>query len=174
MISMSPDLPSLTLVIHNVRSAHKVGSLLRTADAFGLRQVVCTGYTPYPRLASDTRLPYVVDKLMGQITKTALGAEQTVPCSHYSTLEEAIRELRSRSHHIYALEQSPAAVSLVRSTYTFPLALIVGNEVDGLASDELAFAETVLEIPMLGTKESLNVSVAAGIALHEIRRPTLI
>jgi 23S rRNA (guanosine2251-2'-O)-methyltransferase len=169
---MSKNAPLLFLVAHNVRSAHNVGSLLRTADACGINQVLTTGYTPYPRIPNDTRLPFVVDKLTRQIAKTALGAERTITCTHHDTLQEAVIQLRSISQliHIYALEQSSQAVSLPKVTATFPCGLIVGNEVEGLVDEELQLADTVLEIPMLGQKESLNVSVAAGIALYELRR----
>ncbi len=164
----------LFLIAHNVRSAHNVGSMLRTADAFKVSRVLCTGYTPYPRLENDTRLGYEIEKLTGHITKTALGAEKTVPCAHYDSLDKAIKHLRGNYKlHIYALEQSAKSTRLSQARFHFPAVLIVGNEVDGLSAGELTLADSILEIPMLGSKESLNVSVAAGIALHEMRRHIL-
>lgn len=160
----------LLLIAHNVRSAHNVGSLLRTADVFAVSQVIFTGYTPYPRLAHDTRLDYLVEKLTKQIAKVALGAEKIIPCMYYPTLSLAIDHLRREEINVYALEQSKSSVALPHAEIAFPAALLVGNEIDGLNSEDLGLAEHILEIPMLGSKESLNVSVAAGIALYELRR----
>jgi 23S rRNA (guanosine2251-2'-O)-methyltransferase len=165
---MAYDHP-LVLIAHNVRSAHNVGSLFRTADAFGLRQVILSGYTPYPRTPDDSRLPHIVEKLTRQIAKTALGAEQTLSCLHFETLPEAVTALRGSGFHIYALEQSLSATPIQDIGFQYPSAILVGNEVAGLNDDELALADDVIEIRMHGQKESLNVSVAAGIALYLAR-----
>ena len=159
----------LALIVHNLRSTHNVGSLLRTADGLGLSSVYFTGYTPYPALADDTRLPHIAQKLTKQIHKTALGAEDTVTWKHYDDIDQAFAELRQAGYAIAALEQAPNAIQLPAFEPPQKLALVVGREVEGIEPEVLALVDTIVEIPMVGKKESFNVAIAAAIALAHCR-----
>jgi 23S rRNA (guanosine2251-2'-O)-methyltransferase len=158
----------LILILDNLRSAHNVGAILRTADATGVDAVYCCGTTPYPRLAGDTRDPVVVKANMREISKTALGAETTVQVEHYDDTTAAIAAARAKGCSIYGLEQAPKSLNIMNFQPQLPAALIVGNEPHGITPDVLTVCDEVLEIPQRGTKESLNVSVATGIALYQL------
>jgi 23S rRNA (guanosine2251-2'-O)-methyltransferase len=159
----------LVLIAHNLRSAHNVGSLLRTAEGLGVEQVYLTGYTPYPLAPNDSRLPHLARKIDRQVAKTALGAEQSVSWSHEPAIQKLIAGLKARGYSIAALEQAPGSVKLTSSKAPGKIALIVGREVEGIEPDLLADADYILEIPMLGRKESFNVVQAAAMALYELR-----
>lgn len=162
--------PRIYLIVHNVRSCYNVGSLLRTADAMAVDKIYLTGYTPYPKLPNDKRLPHIADKLSSQISKTALGAEHNVNWDHSENVLQLMKKLRSQSFIIAALEQSTEALKLPEYEATDKnIALIVGREVEGIEPEVLKLAELHLEIPMLGKKESLNVASAAAIALYHLR-----
>lgn len=158
----------IILVAHNIRSAHNVGSLLRTADGLGVERVYFTGYTPYPALADDSRLPHIAGKLDRQISKTALSAEKSVSWDHSAQIEPVLDKLKSSGYEVVALEQAPNSVALADYNPGEKVALVVGNEVDGLDSEVLDLCSCVVEIPMSGQKESLNVAVAAAIALYQL------
>jgi len=160
----------LAIVLPDIRSAANVGAILRTADAFGVRLVITCGYTPHPRVADDPRPPHVIAANTAAITKAALGAQLTVPCLHFLTFQEAALYLQHNHYHLVALEQTEYSKPLATFRPADPTALVVGNEVTGLSPDQLAACSAALEIPMLGQKESLNVSVAAGIALYQLRQ----
>ncbi len=159
----------LVLVVHNVRSAHNVGSLLRTADGLGVAKVYLTGYTPYPLAPDDERLPHLARKVAAQIDKTALGAGQSVAWEHQADIAAALAALRSEDYKLAALEQAPGSTALPDYTPADKLAIVVGREVEGLEPEVLAGCDLVLEIPMFGSKESFNVAVAAAIALYHCR-----
>lgn len=167
----SRNAADIVLVLHDIRSAHNVGALLRTADAMAVEHVFFTGYTPYPEQPQDTRLPHVSQKTHAQIAKTALGAEQNVPSSKHESIHTLIKELQAANAIVAAVEQHPSAVQL--EDYTIPkgkkIALILGNEVEGVDNDILSVIDTVIEVPMLGKKESLNVSAAGAIVMHWLR-----
>jgi 23S rRNA (guanosine2251-2'-O)-methyltransferase len=168
---------NITLVAHDIRSTHNVGAFFRTCDGLGVQKIIFSGYTPYPSLEDDTRLPHFADKLTRQIHKTALGAECTVDFERFNNLEEVIEKAKQENAVLIALEQYPgslspeACVQKIKSQYEGrPIYLIIGNEVHGVADDLLAKVDIVMEIPMKGTKESLNVSVATAIALYELSK----
>ncbi len=143
------------LVLINVRSALNVGSMLRTADAFNIKKVWLTGYTPTPEHPT--------------VKKTALGAELTVPWEHVVDPIACLDRLKKDGVHLYALECGvTGAIAINEAEIVHPSAIIVGNEVEGLSKMQLSRCDGILEIPMLGAKESLNVAVAAGIALWEV------
>lgn len=156
----------IVLIAHNIRSAHNVGSLLRTADGLGIERVYLTGYTPYPAMPDDTRLPHLALKINKQIAKTALGAEQTVAWRHSVDIQPIIANLRQSGFEIVALEQAPSSIDLADFKPPARVALVVGNELDGIDSETLNMCSVVVQIPMQGKKESFNVAVAAGIALY--------
>jgi 23S rRNA (guanosine2251-2'-O)-methyltransferase len=159
----------LVLVIHNIRSCHNVGSLLRSADGLGVNKVYLTGYTPYPAMKNDTRLPHLRVKIAGQIHKTALGAEDYIDWDYREDVFEVIKKLKAAGFQILALEQAEGSVELNKYKPTGKIALIIGNEVSGVAPDILSLSDVRIEIPMLGKKESFNVTIAAGIALYSLK-----
>lgn len=161
-------MPSIVLVLHNIRSSHNVGSLLRSADGFGVATVYCSGFTPYPEIQNDPRLPHLREKMTKQISKTALGAEKTLSIATIPNLGEVCDKLKDDGFTIAAVEQTSNATPLPDYKPPKKLALVLGNEVDGLSKEELAFCDVCLEIPMHGQKESFNVSVAGAIALYQI------
>lgn len=154
----------IIVIAHNIRSTHNVGSIFRTAEGFGVSKIILSGYTPYPKLPVDNRLPHIADKLTAQIHKTALGAEVMIPFEYQSNPD--IVGLRNKNFDIVGLEQD--ADSTLLDAYKVPkkLALILGEEVHGIPPELIAQCDTLIEIPMKGKKESFNVSVAAGIALY--------
>ncbi|HSH18153.1 MAG TPA: TrmH family RNA methyltransferase [Candidatus Saccharimonadales bacterium] len=160
---------SIVLVAHNLRSCHNVGSLLRTADGLGINQVILSGYTPYPLIDGDTRLPHLAAKINRQIRKTALGAEQTMSWTHTAVIEDVLQRLRADGFTIAAIEQSPSSTPLPDYLPPHKLALLCGREVEGVEPEVLAQCDTVLEIPMFGSKESFNVVQAAAMALYHCR-----
>jgi len=145
------------LILHNIRSVFNVGSIFRTADAFGVKKIYLAGYTPDPA------------------QKTALGAEKYVEWEKVKNIQKLIRKLKKEKFFIASLEQSPNSISLNRFASLaskkkhkkyHSIALILGNEVKGLPKSVRESSHAVIEIPMRGKKESLNVSVATGIALY--------
>jgi 23S rRNA (guanosine2251-2'-O)-methyltransferase len=161
---------SIVVIAHNIRSTHNVGSILRTADGFGVAKVYLTGYTPYPTQANDTRLPHLRDKLTQQIHKTALGAETLMHTEHRETVDGLLQELKDDGYELVALEQSPRAVYLSEFKHGYKVALLLGEEVHGIEPHLLDMCDHIVEIPMRGKKESFNVSVAAGISLYELSK----
>jgi tRNA G18 (ribose-2'-O)-methylase SpoU len=159
----------IVLIVHDVRSCHNVGSLLRTAEGIGVEHVYLTGYTPYPATPQDSRLPHLRDKLAKQIHKTALGAEDSVPWSHQEQVETAIQNLKAEGYQIIALEQTPDSVLLPLFRPHTDIALLIGREVEGIDTELLALCDTVVEIPMAGRKESFNVVQATAMALYHCR-----
>jgi len=159
----------LVLLAHNVRSAHNVGSLLRTADGLGIQEVFLTGYTPYPLGADDSRLPHLAQKTDKQIAKTALGAEKTVKWQHQTEIKIVLEDLKSQGFKIAALEQATESIALPDFVPPDKLALIVGREVEGIEPEILNLCDLILEVPMFGSKESFNVVQAAAMALYHLR-----
>lgn len=159
----------IVLIAHNIRSAHNVGALFRTADGMGVARLILSGYTPHPHLGpDDPRLPHIAARLTTQIHKTALGAEATVPFVYQPTPDLA--GLRAQGYRIVGLEQDARAIALPDYRPTGPVALLLGEEVAGIAPDLRTQCDDLIEIPMYGHKESFNVSVAAGIALYGLRQ----
>jgi 23S rRNA (guanosine2251-2'-O)-methyltransferase len=161
-----PLMPEIIVIAHNIRSTHNVGSIFRTAEGFGVKKIVLSGYTPYPRIKNDPRLPHISDKLTSQIHKTALHAEEIVPFEYREVLD--LNAFKKEGYRLVALEQAENSVLL--SDYTIPekIALLIGEEVHGIEPELLAQCEDIVEIPMQGQKESFNVSVATGIALYAL------
>lgn len=145
----------MVLIAHNIRSLHNVGAFFRTSDAFGVEKIYLTGYTGCPPRK--------------EIAKTALGSEHRIPWEHREDLDELILELKSAGKKIVALEISDRAIPVDKlETSVENIALIVGSEVEGISPQLLEQCDEIIEIPMIGVKKSLNVSVATGIALFAI------
>ena len=157
----------ITLLLHNIRSTHNVGAIFRTAEGFGVQQIILSGYTPYPKTTNDPRLPHIADKLTSQIHKTALGAENMVSFTYYESLDEWLSLNNDTTRlPIVGLEQSDRSVMLPNFTPPEEFALLLGEEVHGIENQYLSSCDHLIEIPMHGQKESFNVSVATGIALY--------
>ncbi|MEO6316607.1 MAG: RNA methyltransferase [Chitinophagaceae bacterium] len=148
-------------VLENVRSAYNVGSVFRTADAFLLEAVYTTGYTAYP--------PHK------EISKTALGADESVNSKHFKDAADAIAHLKGAGYRVLAIEQAENSHQLQRFTRAAgeKLAFIFGNEVSGVEQATILLCDGCIEIPQLGMKHSLNISVAAGIVLWEMAKTRL-
>lgn len=159
---------NLILVAHNIRSTHNVGSIFRTAEGFGVTKIYLTGYTPYPALPHDTRLPHLRQKITKQISKTALGAEAMVGFDYHEEPIAILEQYKQQGFTIAALEQTPTSIMLPDYQPPQELVLVLGEEVHGIAPDLLKRCDNALEIPMQGRKESFNVSVATGIALYAL------
>lgn len=148
------------LVLHDIRSAQNVGSLFRTADAVGISKIYLSSITPSPidrfgRARSD-------------IAKTALGAELTIPWELYQDLETLLDSYKKQGYQTIAIEQSEHSIDYKTIIPKEKVLFILGNEVEGIPAELLSRVDIVAEIPMVGEKESLNVSVAGGIALFRI------
>ena len=149
----------LVVVLDNIRSAHNVGSAFRSADAFGVDKVFLCGISAAPPSP--------------EIHKTALGAEDSVPWEYCANTIDAVRWLKDEGYTVLSVEQTEHSLKLGRDFRRSPsqkLALIFGNEVDGVRQDVVDESDAALEIPQSGTKHSLNVSVAVGVVLWELVR----
>lgn len=144
------------VLLENVRSLYNVGAFFRTADGVALEKLYLAGITGYPP--------------QNMITKTALGAEETVCWERTQRPEELIAGLRAANYEIAAIETSPHAVDLFDWQPRFPVCLLFGHETDGLTPSTAALADTCIRIPMLGRKHSLNVASAGSVVLYELLR----
>lgn len=155
-------------VLHNIRSLHNVGSIFRTSDAAGIEKIYLCGITPAPLDQYGRKQEALV--------KVSLGAEDSVTWETAPSSLDVIKTLQQEGYTICALEQS--ASSLPIWSYPVPgdsfdhLAIVVGNEVDGLPNDVLCQCDAIVHIPMYGNKESLNVSVAFGICVYSFLERT--
>lgn len=144
------------VLLDNVRSMYNVGSFFRTGDAVGLEMLMLTGITACPPKKA--------------ITKTALGAEETVPWRQARDATPELQGLRESGYEIAAIETSAHAVDLFDWQPHFPVCLVFGHETDGIQPQVLALCDTFVRIPMLGRKHSLNVATAGGVLLFELLR----
>lgn len=160
------EMPEIIVIAHNIRSTHNVGSIFRTSEGFGVAKIILSGYSPYPRMVHDTRLPHIANKLTAQIHKTALYAETIVPFEHQEAPD--LQALRDQGYRIVGLEQDSQSVMLADYETPDKIVLLLGEEVEGITTDLRALCDDLIEIPMVGRKESFNVSVATGIALYSL------
>lgn len=148
--------------LHNIRSVYNVGSIFRTADAVGIDHIYLSGYTPLP-----------IDRFgrkRSDMNKIALGAEQSVSWSQFNNIPEDIITLKNNGAELVYVEQNENSIPFgnFTSTNTHEIVLAMGEETKGFTDELLHYADTILEIPMRGEKESLNVSVAFGIAAYAL------
>ena len=148
------------LLLHDIRSAHNVGAILRTADATGVSKVYFSGFTPAPIDRFGRARP--------DIAKASLGAEKTVPWESVVDPIELIQKLKKENVKIIALEQNEKSIDYTKVSKTGDILVVFGREVEGIEEGILDICDEIVEIPMKGEKESLNVSVAAGILLYKI------
>lgn len=147
-------LHNLKVLLHNVRSMHNVGAAFRSADAFGISELLLSGYTPIPPRP--------------EITKTAIGAEKHVDWQYLDELQTAVESLKDEGYLLVGLEQTTESILL--PDYNIPsnkkICLVFGNEVTGVDEELLPAIDDFVEIPQYGHKHSLNVSVTVGVALY--------
>lgn len=156
----------IIIIAHNIRSTHNIGSIFRTCEGFGVSKIVISGYSPYPKLPNDQRLPHIEAKLTAQIHKTALGAETMVPFEYQE--QPNLASLKDKGYKIVGLEQDRRSIYLQYYVVPQKIALLLGEEVNGIAKNLRDQCDDLIEIKMSGKKESFNVSVAAGIALYQL------
>jgi len=150
-----PRLP-ISILVEDVRSVHNVGSIFRSADGFGAKKIYLTGYTASPPRED--------------LSKTALGAENTVPWEHFDNSIDAAKNILNDGISLVLLEQTIKSKPIYNIKWNFPICFIVGNEVNGVSEELSKMATIHAEIPMRGVKQSLNVSVATGVAGYEFSR----
>jgi 23S rRNA (guanosine2251-2'-O)-methyltransferase len=161
MISQRPKKRrEISLALHNIRSVYNVGAIFRTADAAGVSKIYLCGYTPAP-----------IDRFgraRKDVAKAALGAEKTVVWESVEKIDDFIKKMKKEGFKIFALEQDETSVDYKKAKLSEKNLLILGEEVSGIEKEILKKCDEILEIPMKGEKESLNVSVAAGVALFAL------
>ena len=150
-----PRLP-ISILVENVRSVHNVGSIFRSADGFGSERIYLTGYTACPP--------------RDDLSKTALGSEKVVPWEHFENPVDAAKKILKQGISLVLLEQTVKSKPIYDIQWNFPVCFIVGNEVTGVSEELSDMADIHAEIPMRGIKQSLNVSVATGVAGYEFSR----
>jgi 23S rRNA (guanosine2251-2'-O)-methyltransferase len=146
------------LIINDIRSNYNVGAMFRTADGAGVEKIYLAGFTPCPK----DRFGRVV----GEIHKTALGAEESVAWEYVTSVIDLIADLKKEGYTVVSVEQDPNSIKLHDFKVPNKVAYIMGSETEGVPKDVLLDSDVILELPMLGKKESLNVSVTAGIVLY--------
>jgi len=150
----------LSLLLHNIRSTHNVGSIFRTADAVGISKIYISGYTPAP-----------IDRfgrVRKDIAKSSLGAEESVPWENIVDVISFIKESKKKGIEIIGLEQDEKSIDYKKVKKQKENLIILGEEVNGIEKGILALCDQIAEIPMNGKKESLNVSVATGVFLYSL------
>ena len=154
-IKKIPRLP-ISILVENVRSVHNVGSIFRSADGFGAERIYLSGYTASPPRED--------------LSKTALGSEKVVPWEHFENPVDAAKKILKQGISLVLLEQTVKSKPIYDIQWNFPVCFIVGNEVTGVSEELSDMADIHAEIPMRGIKQSLNVSVATGVAGYEFSR----
>lgn len=150
----------VVVILENIRSMHNVGSVFRTCDGFRIEKLLLCGFTPKP--------PH------RDIHKTALGATESVNWASYENTTDAIDELKKMGYTVYAVEQTYNSILLhdIDMAHNRKIAIIFGNEAEGVTNESIAAADACIEIPQAGSKHSFNISVAAGIVLWELFKRT--
>ena len=154
----------IVVIMHNIRSTLNVGAILRTCEGFGIQKVFASGWTPCP----ENGLPHVREKITNELNKTALGAEKIVNFQYSSDVINLLKQLKSDGFRIAGLEQDARAITLSDYQPQQKIALLLGEEVNGLVEELREICDDLIEIPMCGQKESFNVSVSAGVALYNL------
>lgn len=150
------------IILDNIRSVHNVASLFRTGDGMGVSEICISGTTPTP-----------IDRFgreRSDFKKVSLGAQHTVSWKYFETTKEAIEFCKKEGYEVVALEQDARAKKLDEFSSEKNIALVLGPEVTGMSQEILSLCDSIVEIPMFGKKESLNVSVAGGIAMYELAK----
>lgn len=155
-------LSNVSLVLHDIRSVLNVGAIFRTAEVFGVEEIILSGYTPGP-----------VDRFgrkRNDFAKAALGAEDLMSWERAEDVTEVLNKIKTENRKLVVLEQVEKSMDIRNMSVAFekntPLSLVVGNETEGVRAEFITAADLIIEIPVFGKKESLNVSSATAIALY--------
>ena len=148
-----PKIP-VSFLLENIRSVHNVGSVFRTGDGIGCEKIYLSGYTAFPPRKD--------------LTKVALGAEDAVEWEQFDNPIEAAKHIQKQNIKLLSLEQTYSSKSIYEYYWEYPVCIILGNEVNGISEELISMSDGSVEIPMMGVKQSLNVSVAAGVVGYEI------
>ncbi|MCA9353592.1 TrmH family RNA methyltransferase [Candidatus Nomurabacteria bacterium] len=148
------------LILENIRSAQNVGSIFRSSDAVGIDKIYIAGITPDP---VDRFGRYRKD-----ISKASLGAEKSIPWEHVASSSDIVKKLKEDGFKVASLEQDERSIDYKSFDAPEKIAIVLGSEVDGVSKEVLNISDVILEIPMKGEKESLNVSVAGGVLLFRL------
>ena len=154
-VKFIPRLP-ISILVENIRSVHNVGSIFRSADGFGAEKIYLSGYTAHPPRED--------------LHKTALGSEDAVPWEYFENPLDVAKVIKKQGMPLILIEQTKQSKSMYEIDWEFPLCFIVGNEVSGVSEELSNMANIHVELPMRGVKQSLNVSVAAGVVGYEFAR----
>ena len=146
--------PKIFVLLNNIRSLHNVGSIFRTADGAGVNKLFLCGQTGYPPRE--------------EITKTAIGAEEVVPWEYWIDAKECMAMLNKKSVQLVALEQTKKSIDYRKFKPKYPICLVLGHEIEGVEQGILSLCDSAIQIPMHGKKQSLNVSVAFGVAIYSL------
>ena len=160
LISLVMKKISKIVILDNIRSVFNVGSIFRTSDALGVDKIYLCGTTPSP---TDR-----FGRARKDLAKVALGAQMDVPWEYCATTKDIIKKLKKEGYQIVAVEQDKKSIDYRKAKVSKSVALVMGTEVDGIDKKTLSICDKILEIPMIGKKESLNVSVSFGIVGYEI------
>lgn len=158
------------VVCDNIRSLMNVGLIFRLCDAARIERLYLCGITGYPPTPDDDRPPWVSERAGRVIAKTAIHTVQYVPWEYRPDATEIIRELKARGTQIVVLEQTSQSIDYTCADYQFPVCLVLGHEREGVESPLLNLADLVVEIPMYGMGNSLNVAMSFGICVYELIR----
>lgn len=152
--------PEIWVLLHNIRSTHNVGSIFRTSDAIGVSRIFLTGYTPAPldRFGRPVK----------DIAKTALGAELSIPWEQHEDPKSVVENAKAKGFVVLGVEQDPYSIDYKTYHPKERVLLVMGEEVSGISEELRAVCDSIVEIPMRGQKESLNVSVAFGIVMYRL------
>jgi tRNA G18 (ribose-2'-O)-methylase SpoU len=154
-MSLSMKKNEITIILDRLRSAYNTGNIFRIAEAIGAKEIIACGYTPYP--------PHP------KLAKTAMQADEMVPCRHFDTSYEAVKQLREEGiSQVLAVETVEDATNVWDMEYEFPLAIILGNEALGISEETLAVCDGYVSLPMLGKKASINVGNCAAVVCYSI------
>jgi len=153
----------IRLLLDNIRSVHNVGSIFRTAETLGISKIYCIGMTPIP----EDRF----GRKRADFAKVSLGAEDMVPWEYFKGSTRLVKELKEEGFKAIIVEQAKTSIDYRKVKLAEKSLVVLGNEVGGVSESLLKSADVIAEIPLKGKKESLNVSVAAGIALFRFIYP---
>ena len=171
----------IVVLAHNIRSTHNIGAILRTSEGFGVSKIIFSGYSPFPILKDENfqktgRLPHIAQKIDSQIHKTALGAEAYLNLAATDNIIQILEDYHAEGFQLVGLENNfndPRLIQINSPNFQKQIGqkivLILGEEVEGISDELKALCDRFVEIPMVGRKESFNVSVATGMILYELK-----
>jgi tRNA G18 (ribose-2'-O)-methylase SpoU len=159
----------IVVIADNIRSSHNIGSLFRTCEGLGVEKIYLTGYTPYPLMKGDSRLPHIATRITKRIVKTSLGAETSAKWQYINNIIDVVKDLKIKGYSIIAVELTKTAIPLNNFKIPSKVAFIFGNERTGIINQHLRLVDNTVYIPMLGNKESFNVIQSAAMVLYAAR-----